>query len=57
MKAAHNNKVRFHIMSMEEPDEANAEELKTASENSIIKLGLMTRRKETEVTFRHVTLS
>ena len=53
MKTAHNGKIKFHIISMEEPDEANAEGLKTALEKSIMKIGLMINRKEQKVTFRH----
>ena len=30
LKTAHNGKVKFHIMTMEEPDEANAKGLKAA---------------------------
>ena len=53
MKTAHNGKVKFHIISMEEPDEANAEGLKAALEKSIMKSGLVVNRKEQKVTFIH----
>ena len=46
---AHDGKVKYNVMSMEEPDEANAEGLKAALENSIMKLGLIIDRKEREV--------
>lgn len=38
MKTVHNDKVKFHILSMKEPDEAYAGGLKAAMENSIMKL-------------------
>ena len=38
-------------MSMEEPEETTAESLKATLENSIMKLGLIDYRKETEVFF------
>ena len=49
MKTAHTGEVKFHIMSLEEPDEATAEGLKAALENSIMKLGLNIERKNHEV--------
>ena len=49
MKTAHKRVVKFHLMSLEEPDEANAEGQKAALENSIMKLGLNINRKEREV--------
>ena len=49
MKTAHKRVVKFHLMSLEESDEANAEGQKAALENSIVKLGLNINRKEREV--------
>ena len=49
MKTVHKGVVKSYVMSLEEPDEANAEGLKTALENSIMKLGLNVNRKEREV--------
>lgn len=51
IKTAHEGVVKFNVMSMEEPDEASAEGLKAALENSIMKLGLLINRREREVTF------
>ena len=52
---AHNRKVKFHIISMKEPDEANGKDWKL---HSIMKHGLTINRKKWEVTFRHLkTLS
>lgn len=51
IKTAHKGEVKFSVMSLEEPDEANAEGLKLALENSILKLGLNIERKEREVMF------
>ena len=56
IRTAHNCKVKSHIISMEEPDEATNEGLKAALENSIMKLGLMIDRKEQEVPLRHSNL-
>ena len=49
MKTAHKGEVKFHVMSLEEPDEANAEGLKAALETSIMKLGINIKRKNREV--------
>ena len=32
MKTCHKGEVKFHVMSLEEPDEANAEDLKATLE-------------------------
>ena len=45
IKTARKSEVKFSIMSLEEPQEANAEGLELASENSILKLGLNIERK------------
>ena len=45
IKTACKGEVKFSIMSLEEPQEANAEWLELASENSILKLGLNIERK------------
>ena len=45
IKTAHEGDVQFSVMSVEKPEEANAEELKLALENSILKLGLNIERK------------
>ena len=44
MKTAHKSKIKFHVMSLEEPDEANAEGLKAALETSLMKLGVNMRK-------------
>ena len=49
MKTAHKGEVKFHVMSLEEPDEANAEGLKSALETSVMKLGINIERKNREV--------
>ena len=49
MKTAQKGEVKFHVMSLEEPDEANAEGLKAALETSIMKLGVNIERKNGEV--------
>ena len=49
MKTAHKVVAKFHVMSLEEPDEANAEGLEAGLENSIMKLGLNINRKKREV--------
>ena len=46
IKTAHKGEVKFNVMSLEEPNEANAKGLKAALENSIMKLGLNIERKE-----------
>ena len=51
IKTVHKGEVKFNVMSLEEPDEANAEGLKLALENSILKLGFKIERKEREVMF------
>ena len=51
IKTAHKGEVKFNVMSLEEPNEANAEGLKLALENSILKLGLIIERKDREVCF------
>ena len=56
IKTAHKGQAKFRVMSLEEPDEANAEGLKAALENSIMKLGLTIDRKEREVCFFSVTI-
>ena len=53
IKTAHKGEVKFSIMSLEEPEVANAEGLKLALENSILKLGLNTERKNREVFLFH----
>ena len=47
MKTTHKGKVKFNVMSLEEPNEANAKGLKAALENLIMKLSLNIKRKET----------
>ena len=49
MKTAHMGEVKFHVMSLEEPNEANAEGLKAALETSIMKLSVYIERKNREV--------
>ena len=49
MKTAHMGEMKFHVMSLEEPNEANAEGLKAALETSIMKLGVNIERKNREV--------
>ena len=49
MKTAHKGEMKFHVMSLEEPEEANAEGLKAALETSIMKLGVNIERKNREV--------
>ena len=46
MKTAHKGEGKFHVMSLEEPDEANAEGLKAALETSILKLGVNIEREK-----------
>ena len=45
IKMAQKGEVKFNVMPLEEPNEANAEVLKEALENSIIKLALNIQRK------------
>ena len=45
VKTPHKCEVKFSVMSLEEPEEANAEGLKLALENSILKLGLDIKKK------------
>ena len=45
MKTAQKGEVKFHVMSLEEPVEANAEGLKAALETSIMKLGVNIERR------------
>ena len=45
VKTPHKCEVKFSVMSLGEPEEANAEGLKLALENSILKLGLNIERK------------
>ena len=40
MKTAHKGEVKFHVMSLEEPVEANAEGLKAALKTFIMKRGI-----------------
>ena len=49
MKPAHKGEMKFHVMSLEQPDEANAESLKAALKTSIMKLGINIERKNREV--------
>ena len=56
IKTAHKGEVKFNVMSLEEPNEANAKGLKAALENSITKLALNIERKEKEVCFISVVL-
>ena len=49
MKTTHKGEMKFHVMSLEEPDEANAEGLKAALETGIMKLGINIERKYREV--------
>ena len=53
VKTPHKCEVKFSVMSLEEPEEANAEGLKLALENSILKLGLNIERKNMEVFLFH----
>ena len=53
VKTPHKCEVKFSVMSLEEPEEANAEGLKLALENSILKLGLNIERKNREVFLFH----
>ena len=46
IKTARKDEVKFSIMSLEEPEEANPERLKLALENLILKLGLNIVRKK-----------
>ena len=45
IKTARKDEVKFSIMSLKEPEEANPERLKLALENLILKLGLNIERK------------
>ena len=45
IKTAHKGKVKFNVMSLEEPNEPNAKGLKATLENSIMKLGLNIKKK------------
>ena len=45
MKTAHKGEVKFHVMSIEQPDEANAKGLKAVLETSIMKLGVTIERR------------
>ena len=45
IKTAHKGKVKFNVMSLEEPNEPNAKGLKATLENSIMKLGLNIEKK------------
>ena len=56
IKMVHKEEVKFNVMSLEEPNEVNAEGLKAALENLIMKLGLNIKRKEREVCFISVVL-
>ena len=56
IKTAHKGEFKFNIMSLEEPNEANAEGLKPALENSIMNLGLNIKIKEREVCFISIIL-
>ena len=53
VKTPHKCEVKFSVMSLGEPEEANAEGLKLALENSILKLGLNIERKNREVFLFH----
>ena len=53
VKTPHKCEVKFSVMSLEEPEEANAEGLKLALENSILKLGLNIERKNREAFLFH----
>ena len=53
IKTAHKGEVKFSNVSLEEPEEVNAEGFKLALENSILKLGLYIERKKTEVFLFH----
>ena len=48
IKTAHKGKVKFNVMSLEEPNEPNAKGLKATLENSIMKLGLNIEKKKKE---------
>ena len=48
MKTAHKGEVKFHVMSLKEPDEANEEGLKVALEPSLMKLRVNIKRKNRE---------
>ena len=52
IKTAHKGEVKFNVMSFEEQIEANANGLKVALENSIMKLGLNIKRKERYASFQ-----
>ena len=56
IKMAHKEEVKFNVMSLEEPNKVNAEGLKAALENLIMKLGLNIKRKEREVCFISMVL-
>ena len=56
IKMVHKEEVKFNVMSLEEPNEVNAEGLKAALENLIMKLGLNIKRKEREVCFISIVL-
>ena len=51
IKTTHKGEVKFNAIPSEEPNEANAEGVKAALENSIMKFGLNIERKEREVCF------
>ena len=51
IKPTHKGEVKFNAIPSEERNEANAEGVKAALENSIIKFGLNIERKEREVCF------
>ena len=52
IKTTHKGEVKFNVMSFEEQIEANANGLKVALENSIMKLGLNIKRKERYASFQ-----
>ena len=56
IKTAHKGEVKFNVMSLEEPNKANAVGLKAALENLIMKLGLNIERKERKVCFISIVL-
>ena len=51
IKTTHKGEVKFNAIPSEERNEANAEGVKAALENSIMKFGLNIERKEREVCF------
>ena len=55
IKTMHKGELKFNVTSLEEPNEANAERLKPALENSILKLDLNIQRKQRYILFHSYT--